>query len=182
MVLSGPDGGICAHEPPPFRLPAEPVNRPTANGEAMEFFAGAPAQYLETDGPFTIGLASAGGFSAVFMLKMRNFPPPGTLMRLFTLRGAGGLEIDASILPSDEITPTESRPKFTYRYGATMYQSTGVIAVLPGVSFTLAFRYKHSTYDWEIFVDGVPQGNAGDAVRPSPPPPLPAIQTCHYGA
>ena len=137
----------------------------------MEFFAGAPAQYLESSGPFTIGLASAGGFSAVFMLKLRNFPPPGTLMTLFKLRGAGGLEIDASILPSDEIAPTETRPQFTYQYGGMVYQSTGAIAVLPGVSFTLAFRYKHSTYDWEIFVDGVPQGNAGNAVRAPTSPP-----------
>lgn len=167
FALSGPDGGICGHEPPLFRLPASPTNHPGTGGDAFTFTKGEPAQFLEARGPFTLGLSTSGGFSAVFMLRLRAFPAAGTRMQLFMLRGGGGLQLEASILPSEEAVPTSTRPRFAYTFGATTYESTGVITVVPGVLFMLAFRYKHADSTMEIYVDGVPQGNAGTAVRHS---------------
>ena len=159
---------MCPHEPPIFRWPASPDNHPPTGGGVFAFSRSADhAQYFEAREPFTVGLASAGGFTAVILLRLQSNAGLDEYMTVFTLRGEGGLELRARIMgpsSSGAVGAPTTPPQFTYTFGGTTYEVNGLVNVVPGVAFALAFRYNHADFTMEIYVDGIEQGNSGNTV------------------
>eukprot|EP00892_Ulva_mutabilis_P002638 jgi/Ulvmu1/12375/UM009_0021.1 len=161
VALSGPNGGMCAHEPPLFRLPDDPESRPTASGGVFTFSrSAASAQYLQARGPFTLGLTTSGGFTAVVLLRLRSNPGLDEIMTLFSLKGHGGLELSVWLAGPTGIA-VSTTPRFTYKFGNTEYEVDGLGDLVAGLAFALAFRYEHATSRMEIYIDGVRQGDSG---------------------
>lgn len=168
VALSGPDGGMCAHEPPVFRLPAATANQPlldSTNGYYVFDRAASSAHYIEAPSTFFIDLAHAGGFTAVVALRLRSSPSPSSIMTVLSLRGPNGVpRVEAQMG-----AVSGSQPSFSFTDASRNYVTTSV-NLSTGTWIVLAFHYVHSTSEWSIYINGVQQGNNVQAdVRPPTP-------------
>ena len=165
-LLSGPDGGVCAHEPPLFRLPAAASARPVVDTTAGTLtFSGAVTadQVIEASRPFRLRGARSGGFAAVVALSILSDPAAtGQRQQLWRMVGAIAtlaLEADAT---------GRGAAQLAYVGNATQFQ-VATAATLPiGSFFVIALVYDHSALTFELYQDGVlasADTAASDAVR-----------------
>lgn len=166
IVVSGPDGGVCAHEPPLFRLPLNPSAQPsidTAAGTLTFSSAAATPQLIEAARPFRLRAARSGGFAAVMALSIASDPvSSGQRQHLWSMTGSVatlGLEVAVT----GRLVAT-----LAYVGNATQFQVTAGTVVQIGTVFVVALVYDHSSLSFELYVDGVAVSadtSASDAVR-----------------
>lgn len=163
-VLSGPDGGMCAHELPVFRLPAAAANQPaldSANGLYVFDRGAAAAHYFQARSTFFVDLESSGGFTAVVAIRVRTNPVTTGTMTVLLMRGPGG----AAVIAGQIGAVAGSQPTLRFTDSSRDYLTESV-SITTGAWIVLAFHYVHSTYEWSVYVNGVQEGNdAQSAVR-----------------
>lgn len=151
-VLSGPDGGVCAHEPPLFGLPTAAAARPAVDVGAgtLTFSASAvTTQTILASRPFRLQAARSGGFAAVMALTLAADPSAtGQRQQLWRMSGsvaALGLEVDTS---------GHAVAELAYVGNTTRFQVATAAAVPVGTAFVIALVYDHAALTLELYQDG----------------------------
>eukprot|EP00892_Ulva_mutabilis_P002641 jgi/Ulvmu1/12378/UM009_0024.1 len=165
VALSGPDGGVCAHELPAFRMPTAAANQPaldSSNGlyifDRAAAAAASAAHYFEARSTFFLDLSTSGGFTAVVALRVRTSPTVTGTVTVLSLRGAGG----TGLIEAQMGAVMGSQPTFRFTTTTKDYLTESV-NILTGTWLVLAFRYVHSTSEWSIHINGVQEGNDAQA-------------------
>eukprot|EP00892_Ulva_mutabilis_P003917 jgi/Ulvmu1/1898/UM012_0056.1 len=152
IVLSGPDGGACAHEPPLFRFPAAAAARPITNvtaGTLTFSAAAATPQLVEAARPFRLQAARSGGFAAVMALALHSDPAAtGQRQQLWRMDGSVArlaIEVDTSGRIAAELS---------YTGNATQFRVETAAAVPVGTVFVTSLVYDHAALTFELYQDG----------------------------
>lgn len=166
IVLSGPQGGVCSHEPTLFRLPSAPAARPSIEpaAGAMTFSAAAATpQLIESSRPFRLRAARSGGFAAIVALTFKSDPvSTGQRQQLWVMVGSVatlGLELSVT---------GRLAAQLTYTGNGTQISVTAAAPAPIGTLLVAALVYDHSSLTFDMYENGVlvsADTTASDAVR-----------------